>query len=167
MFSWNIFFQGLFPFPQVALVVKNSTASAGAIRDTCLIPEWGRSPGKRNGNPVQYSCLENPMDREAWQATLHGVTKSRTQLKCLSTYVHFMTQLWNIGQGLFPLCPWYKTAPENLQIIKMNRCVKTDILRHCSRKQKRLWDLLERDLQQLCSYPLIHKYPKKIISIFS
>ena len=118
MFSWNIFFQGLFPFPQVALVVKNSTASAGAIRDTCLIPEWGRSPGKRNGNPVQYSCLENPMDREAWQATLHGVTKSRTQLKCLSTYVHFMTQLWNIGQGLFPLCPWYKTAPENLQIIK-------------------------------------------------
>ena len=45
-----------------------------------LIPGLGRSPGEGNGNPLQYSCLENSMDREAWQATVHGVTKSRAQL---------------------------------------------------------------------------------------
>ena len=44
------------------------------------IPESGRSSGEGNGNPLQYSCLENPMDRGAWRATVHGVTKSRTQL---------------------------------------------------------------------------------------
>ena len=44
------------------------------------IPGLGRSPGERNGNPLQYSCLENPMDGGAWSATVHGVTKSRTRL---------------------------------------------------------------------------------------
>ena len=52
-----------------------------AMRETGLIPELGRSPGEGNGNPLQYSCLGNPMDRGAWWATVHGVTKSRTQLK--------------------------------------------------------------------------------------
>ena len=50
-----------------------------------MIPGWGRSPGGRNGNPIQYSCLVHPMDRGAWQAIVHGVTKSWTQLKRLST----------------------------------------------------------------------------------
>ena len=53
-------------------------ANAGDIRDVGLI---GRSPGEGNGNPLQYSCLENPMDRGAWWATVHWVTKSQTQLK--------------------------------------------------------------------------------------
>ena len=57
--------------------VKNLPASAG---DEGSIPESGRSPGGGNGSPFQYSCLENPMDRGAQQATVHGVTKSRTQL---------------------------------------------------------------------------------------
>ena len=48
--------------------------------DPGSIPGLGRSPGEGNGNPLQYSCLENPMDREAWQATAHGVAKSQTQL---------------------------------------------------------------------------------------
>ena len=65
---------------QVALVVKNLPASAGDVRDSGLIPGLGRSPGGGNGNPLQYSCLENPMDRGAWQATVHRVAKSRTQL---------------------------------------------------------------------------------------
>ena len=62
-------------------VVKNPPANA---EDVGSIPESGRSPGRGNGNPLQYSCLENPMDRWAWQATVHWVTKSWTQLKQLS-----------------------------------------------------------------------------------
>ena len=50
-------------------------ASAGDIRDVGLIPESRRSPGEENGNPLQYSCLENSMDREAWWVTVHGVTE--------------------------------------------------------------------------------------------
>ena len=53
---------------QVTLIVRNLPANAGDIRDTGLIPELGRSPGEGNGNPLQYSCLENPMDRGPWQA---------------------------------------------------------------------------------------------------
>ena len=59
-------------------MVKNPPANAG---DAGLIPESGRSPGGGNANPFQYFCLENSMDRWAWQATVHGVAKSRTQLK--------------------------------------------------------------------------------------
>ena len=55
-------------------------ASASNVGDLGSIPGWGRSPGEGNGNPLQYSCLENPMDREAWQATVHGVAKSWTRL---------------------------------------------------------------------------------------
>ena len=73
---------------QVALVVKNLPANAGDIRDTGLIPGLGRSPGKGNGNPLQYSCQENPMDRGAWWATVHGVAKSWTSLKRLNTHTH-------------------------------------------------------------------------------
>ena len=58
-------------------VVNNSPANAG---DAGLISELEKSPGEGNGNPLQYSCLENPMDRGAWRATFRGVTKSRTQL---------------------------------------------------------------------------------------
>ena len=65
---------------QVVLVVKNLPANAGDIREVALIPGWGRSPGGRHGNPLQYSCLENPIDRGAWRATVNGVTKSQTQL---------------------------------------------------------------------------------------
>ena len=60
---------------QVALVVKNPPANAGNIRDMDLIPGSGRSPGRGHGNPLQYSCLEKPMDRGAWRATVHGVSK--------------------------------------------------------------------------------------------
>ena len=56
---------------------KESACNTG---DPCLIPGSGRSSGEGNGNPLQYSCLENFMDRGAWQATVHGVTKSWTQL---------------------------------------------------------------------------------------
>ena len=59
-------------------VVKKLPANSGDSKDTGLIPGLGRDPGEGNGNPLQYSCLENPMDRGAWQAAEHGVAKSRT-----------------------------------------------------------------------------------------
>ena len=65
----------------MALVVKNLPASAGDIRDVGSIPGAGRSPGVGNGNPLQYSCPENPVDKGTWWATVHGVTNSRTGLK--------------------------------------------------------------------------------------
>ena len=61
-------------------MVKNLPANAGDMRDTGSIPGLGRSAGEEHGNPLQYSCLENPIDRGAWWATVHGVTKSRTRL---------------------------------------------------------------------------------------
>ena len=57
-------------------MVKNPPANAGDLTDTGLIPGSGRSPGGEHGNPLQYPCLENPMDRGAWWATVHGVTVS-------------------------------------------------------------------------------------------
>ena len=69
----------------MAQIVKNPPVNAGDIRDVGLIPELGRSPRGGRGNLLQYFCLENPMDRGAWRATVHGVTKRRTRLKQLST----------------------------------------------------------------------------------
>ena len=71
----------------MALVVKNLPVNARDIRDVDFISGLGRSPGEGNGNPLQYSCLENPMDRGAWWATVHRVAKSHTRLKQLSTHV--------------------------------------------------------------------------------
>ena len=65
----------------MALVVKNLPANAGDIRDAGSVPGSGRSPGGGHGNPVQYSCLENPVDRGVWQVIVHSVAQSQTQLK--------------------------------------------------------------------------------------
>ena len=67
-------------------MVKNPPANAGDIRDAGSIPGLGRSLGVGNGTPLQYSCLENFMDRGAWQGTIHGVAKNWTWLKQLSTH---------------------------------------------------------------------------------
>ena len=83
---------------QSGLVGKESTCDTG---DTGSIPGSGRSPGGGNGNPLQYSRLENPTDRGAWWASVHGVAKSRTQLKRLSMHacqklkvLRKQTRLW-------------------------------------------------------------------------
>ena len=65
---------------------ENSPANAGDVRDTDSVPGSGRSPEGGNGNPLQYSCLENPMHRGAWRATVHRVAKSRTRLKQLNVH---------------------------------------------------------------------------------
>ena len=67
-------------------VRESPPANTGDLRDLGLIPESGRSPGEGLGNPLQYSCLKNPMDRGAWKAMGHRVAKSRTQLKWLSMH---------------------------------------------------------------------------------
>ena len=61
-------------------VVKNLHANAGDARDAGSVPEMGRSPGVGSDNPLQYSCLENSMDKGAWMATVHGIAKSQTGL---------------------------------------------------------------------------------------
>ena len=77
----------------MAVVVKNPPANAEDVRDVSLTPGSGRDPGEGNGNPLWYSCLENPMGRRAWWATVHGVAKSWTQLKRLSTHACMMLRM--------------------------------------------------------------------------
>ena len=74
-------------------VVRNPPANAEAREDTGSIPGLGRSPGEGNGNPLQYSCLENPMKRGAWWATVHGVVKSWRRL---SDWAHMHASSWKL-----------------------------------------------------------------------
>ena len=69
-------------------MVKKPLAKAGDIRDVGLTPGSGRSPEGGHGNLLQYSCLENSMDRGVWQTTVYRVAKSQTQLKQLNTHTH-------------------------------------------------------------------------------
>ena len=78
------------------LVVKNLPAYSGDIRDVGLVPGWERSAGGEHGNPLQFTCLENPTDRGAWWAIVHTVTKSGTWLKHLSMHTHIITQIQNL-----------------------------------------------------------------------
>ena len=87
---------------QVALVVKNSPANAGDMRDTGSIPGSGRSPRGGHGNPLQYPCLENAMDRGAWWATVHRLAESQTRLKQHSTHVCFWLQNLELGSLALP-----------------------------------------------------------------
>ena len=91
---------------QVALVVKNLSINAGDIRDVGLIPGTGRSPGG-HGNPLQYSCQENPMDRGVWQATIHRVTRSGT-LKWFRTHICICYKSGDLElcTGLIKNFPW-------------------------------------------------------------
>ena len=75
------------------VVVNNPPANAGDARDASSIPGSRRSPGGEHGNPLQYSCLENPTDRGSWEATLHRVAESQTGLKQLSTHAWILSSL--------------------------------------------------------------------------
>ena len=90
------------PASQVALVEKDLPANAGDVKDSGLIPGSGISPGGGHGNPLQYSYLENTIDRGAWRAIVHRVAKSQTQLKQLSTHTFLGSIL--IHQFMCLLC---------------------------------------------------------------
>ena len=90
------------PMGRQGLLVKNLPANAEDTRDIDWIPGLGRSPGEGNCNPLQYSCLENPIDRGAWQATIRGVKKSQTWLsthtdQCLPIPLHMNGLVFGIG----------------------------------------------------------------------
>ena len=92
-------------------MVKNLPVNAGDARDLGLIPVSGRSPGEGNGNPLQYSCLDNPMDKEAWQATVHRVVKSWTQLNRLSPQVALVVKNHRRRHKRPVLDPWVVKIP--------------------------------------------------------
>ena len=73
-------------------MVKNPPTNEGDAGDTGSVPGLGRSPGRGNGNPLQYSCLKNLMDGGAWQATVHGVAKSWTQLSDFTFFSSMVTR---------------------------------------------------------------------------
>ena len=92
---------GLCKASQVVIVVRNSPASAGDIRDGSLIAGSGRSPGGRHGNLVQYSFLENHTDRGAWRVTIHKITQNWTRLKRLSAQAQEAP--WGCKNEQYPL----------------------------------------------------------------
>ena len=93
---------------QLALVVKKLPANAGDVTDTGSIPGLGKSPGGGHGNPLQFSCLENPMDRGVWWAMVQRVTKSQTRLKQLSTHACIPIMSFIVGK-IMPLSLRYST----------------------------------------------------------
>ena len=96
-------YTGILGTSQVVLVVKNPSANAGDITDKGSISGSGRSPGGGHGNPLQYSCLENLMDRGAWQVIVHSVTKSRTRLKWLSMHAQWASCLEPVALNTFSI----------------------------------------------------------------
>ena len=102
-----ILYMVMYMFPchsHMALVVKKLPVNAGDIRDAGLISGLGRSPGEGNGNPLQCSCLENPMDRGAWRAMAHRVTQSRTWTKWLSSAPFHTASMSLFSVSASPLC---------------------------------------------------------------
>ena len=104
-------------------VVKDPPADVGDPGDAGSIPGSGKSPGERNGNPLQYSCLENSLDRGAWRAILHGVAKSRTQLSDfqfrLTTSKYVSSPHFSFLNSKFIYLTSYLTSLRHLKYIKI------------------------------------------------
>ena len=130
---------------QVVLMVKqtnkqkNLPTNAGDARDMGSIPGSGRSPGGGHGNPLQYSCLENPMDRGALRATVHRVTKSQTWLKQLSMHAckSHQREFMSFEHELFILLAWShfrQLALNTVLYFTKNRCQSFDFAAHLSNR---------------------------------
>ena len=100
------------------------------LRDTGLIPGSGRSPGEGDGNPLQYSCLENPMVRGAWWATVHRVPKSQTELKWLSMHApyHYVRthEGVELGRPFYWLAVWLWAGPLTFLGFRILICLTGD-----------------------------------------
>ena len=131
---------------------KESACSAGATRVTGWILRLGRSPGERNGKPLQYFGLESPMDRGAWQVTVHGVAQSRAQLKRLSTAQHILCLQRNI----------------NISSVQFNHSVMSDSLRPHGLQHARLSSPSPTSLSnfQTFSHPQRNSFPISNYSLF-
>ena len=111
----------------VIIVVKNPPASAGDLGDAGSISGSGRFPGVGNGNPLQYSFLENPMDRGAWQAAVHGVTKSRTRLSTQYNSLRAPSCCWELlSFTALPAQGWATWDPDILLAGLCLHCVGAD-----------------------------------------
>ena len=105
----------------MVLVIRSLPVKAGDLRDAGLIPRSRRSPGGGNGNPLQYSCLEKPMDRGASWATVHKVTKSQTPLKRLCTYaVSLLPLFFEKLLAVLVLVPDTLGQPEDTWFLRRN-----------------------------------------------
>ena len=100
---------------QVAQLVKDSSANTRDARDAGWIPGSGRSPGGENGNPLQYSCLENFMDRRAWEVTVHGSQRVGHNWAWTHTHTHILAlclTVWRTAKLFFTaIIPFYNTSP--------------------------------------------------------
>ena len=141
---------------------RESSCSAGDAGDLGSIPGLGRSPGRGNSNPLQYSCLENPMDRGAWRATAHGVTKSQTRLSTHATLPVRTSPVPGLpfcsGSGLQPSLSgpallWQPSATCVGVLILPSGQLKGFVIFHALKLPRR------RD------YKEVRKYEKSIISI--
>ena len=103
---------------QVA-VVMNLPAHAGDTRDAGLIPGYGRSSGVGNGNPLQFSCLKNSIDREAWQAIVHGVTKSQVWLRHTCAHARARTHTHTHTHPILALCWLLSKKPHEWHLLYM------------------------------------------------
>ena len=110
-------------------MVRNSPAMQEPAGDAGLIPGSGRSPGGGHGNPLQHSCLENPTDRGAWRATVHGVRKSQTQLKWLS--MHSWGLHWWTIQGSKRYC-----FVITMGVLHWLYCIREDMFDKTTRNQR-------------------------------
>ena len=98
-------------------MVKNSPANVGDVRDTGSIPGLGRFPGEGYGNPLQYSSLENPMDREAWQATVHGPQT----IRCDRAYAYSIRSFYIVLWGTSLVAQLVKNLPVSGPIPRLRR----------------------------------------------
>ena len=101
---------------------KNPPINAGDLRDPCLIPGLGRSPGEGHGNTFQYPCLENPVDRGAWRAAVHRVTKSRTRLQWLCMNAWGVFSYYSIRY--FSSLPFYFLLGLVLDYLLLDMCLR-------------------------------------------
>ena len=122
---------------EVAQVIKSPPANAGDSKDTGLIPGSGRFPAVRNGNPLQYSCLENSMDRRAWWATVHGVTKCRMRLD-----THARPGCSRNGNGLGMRPPGIKALWPSSCVPYTSACLKCEVLVQLTLKSFCIFNIL-------------------------